>query len=282
MPSIAIPNPPPPPPSPPHSLDQNLPCLRCGYNLRTLSTDARCPECSAPVASSLNPTLLRYEDPSWTGILALAMGLLLFSASLEFFVICSLLNPNSDTFQSIAEFAQPLHAFASPLTWVAVFLLGKPNPRALSPLSRNRLRRTLRVMALIGFIIALYAVSLSQLFPDSINDLPIQQFVELLATIVLYLYLLHLARRTGLPKLLRHTRIAMIATLFALCDWAFLDTFTDQDWEQATDLPARLALMPIFIYQLYVLFLFHRTLKKYAAFARQHWHFCSPIPVGSA
>jgi len=265
------------------SLDHNLPCLRCGYNLRTLSTDARCPECSAPIASSLDPTLLRYEDPSWTSILAVSMGLLLLATSLELlYIVASLLDPNSDTLQSVAEFAQPLHAFASPLTWLAVILLGKPNPRPLSLLSRNKLRRTLRVMALIGFVSALYAdlagTTFSELFPDSISDLPIQQFIELLATIVLYLYLLHLAHRTGLPKLLRHTRIAMAATIFALCIWTTLDIFSDHQWAQSIDLPARLGLMPIFIYQLYLLFLFHRTLRKSAAFARQYWNFCSPIP----
>jgi hypothetical protein len=264
------------------SLDHNLPCLHCGYNLRTLSTDARCPECSAPIAASLNPALLRYEDPSWTSTLSLSMGLLLLATSLELlYIIASLLDPNSDTLQSVAEFAQPLHAFASPLTWLAVILLGKPNPRPLSLLSRNKLRRTLRVMAVIGFVSALYAdlagTTLAQLFPDII-DLPIQQFIELLGTIVLYLYLLHLARRTGLPKLLRHTRIAMAATTFALCIWTTLDIFSDHKWAQSIDLPARLALMPIFLYQLYLLFLFHRTLRKCATFARQYWNFCSPIP----
>src|SRR5258706_9556058 len=79
MASIPIPNSPPPPASPPPALDQNLPCLRCGYNLRTLSIDARCPECATPIASSLDPTLLRYADPSWTHALGQALGLMIFS-----------------------------------------------------------------------------------------------------------------------------------------------------------------------------------------------------------
>ncbi|UCG33994.1 MAG: hypothetical protein JSU68_05020 [Phycisphaerales bacterium] len=49
----------------------DLPCHRCGYNLRTLGTDARCPECNFPVydtlqkltrgrpARSLNPAFAR-------------------------------------------------------------------------------------------------------------------------------------------------------------------------------------------------------------------------------
>ena len=268
--------------TPSSSLEQNVICLRCGYNLRTLSTDARCPECATPISSSLDQTLLRYQDPSWTSILALAMGLLLLSTSLEFLhVIALLLSFNSDTLQQLAQFAEALHAFANPLSWLAVYLLGKPNPHPLAPLSGNRLRKTLRVIALVALICTLclsiaYA-TLEQVF-DFMSYLPIQPFIEFLATIVLFLYLLHLARRTGLPWLLRHTRIAMIATLLALCSWAMLDIFSEHDWEQTIDLPARLALVPIFIYQLYVLFLFHRTLKKCASFARDCWHFCSPVP----
>ena len=30
-------------------VDRDLPCIRCGYNLRTLASDRRCPECAMPV-----------------------------------------------------------------------------------------------------------------------------------------------------------------------------------------------------------------------------------------
>ena len=73
----------------------------------------------------------------------------------------------------------------------------------------------------------------------------------------------------------------MIAMIFALCVWAFLDIYSDRDWADKIDLPARLLLMPIFVYQLYVFFLFHRTLRKSVSFARQYWHFCSPIPLNT-
>jgi hypothetical protein len=147
----------------------------------------------------------------------------------------------------------------------------------------------MRITALIALIGTLYldsaSAQLAPSFPDVISELsdfPIQQCIELFATIFLYLYLLHLARRSGLPRLLLHTRIAMISIIFALCAWAFLDYFSDQDWSDRIDLPARLILMPIFLYQLYLLFLFHRTLRKSAAFARQYWNFCSPIPAPAA
>lgn len=35
-------------------IDQDLPCSRCGYNLRTLQTAGNCPECGHPVQASLD------------------------------------------------------------------------------------------------------------------------------------------------------------------------------------------------------------------------------------
>lgn len=35
------------------TIDHDLPCLSCSYNLRTLAQDGRCPECNTPVATTL-------------------------------------------------------------------------------------------------------------------------------------------------------------------------------------------------------------------------------------
>src|SRR6266850_7433139 len=88
------------------SLDQNIPCLRCGYNLRTLSSDARCPECSAAIYSSLDPTLLRYADPSWTTILAFALGITIAGAffDLLYMLLIASLNNFPDSLWSTLWF----------------------------------------------------------------------------------------------------------------------------------------------------------------------------------
>jgi hypothetical protein len=57
----------------------NLLCDQCGYNLRTLATDARCPECSYPVAETLRPDDLRYAPYPY--VRKLANGCSLLSAA---------------------------------------------------------------------------------------------------------------------------------------------------------------------------------------------------------
>lgn len=45
-------------------IDRDLPCVRCGYNLRTISTAGICPECSCPVTTTLNDSLYA-ADHRW-------------------------------------------------------------------------------------------------------------------------------------------------------------------------------------------------------------------------
>ncbi len=44
---------------------QDVPCRTCGYNLRGLSPDDRCPECGTAVARSMRGDLLAAADPAW-------------------------------------------------------------------------------------------------------------------------------------------------------------------------------------------------------------------------
>ncbi|HUU98821.1 MAG TPA: hypothetical protein VM487_24075 [Phycisphaerae bacterium] len=53
----------------------DLPCVNCGYNLRTLSVEGLCPECAHPVRLSLSGQFLRFASPRW--VRQLARGVLL-------------------------------------------------------------------------------------------------------------------------------------------------------------------------------------------------------------
>lgn len=48
-----------------HTVDQDVTCIECGYNLRMLRVDARCPECGKEVLDSVRPDDLRFADTKW-------------------------------------------------------------------------------------------------------------------------------------------------------------------------------------------------------------------------
>lgn len=52
--------------SPPtETIDHNVSCARCGYNLRGVAVDEKCPECGTPIEYSRHGELLRYADRHW-------------------------------------------------------------------------------------------------------------------------------------------------------------------------------------------------------------------------
>src|SRR5258707_15175944 len=43
-------------------IERDTPCTQCGYNLRTLAVDQKCPECGTPIVQTLAP-LRGIADP---------------------------------------------------------------------------------------------------------------------------------------------------------------------------------------------------------------------------
>ncbi|MCH8859402.1 MAG: hypothetical protein IID54_07490, partial [Proteobacteria bacterium] len=60
-------------------LIEDVPCRRCGYNLRSLPADGKCPECGSAVAISIHGFYLRFAPPAWVRRLALGAKLLVVS-----------------------------------------------------------------------------------------------------------------------------------------------------------------------------------------------------------
>lgn len=54
----------------------DLPCRRCGYNLRGLDVNGFCPECNSPVARALGGDWIRLSDPAWLSQVTLGAALL--------------------------------------------------------------------------------------------------------------------------------------------------------------------------------------------------------------
>lgn len=61
-------------------------CISCGYDLRGLSSDSRCPECAEPIENSLKPNLLRFADPE--RLTLIARGARRIGINLLLYAIC--------------------------------------------------------------------------------------------------------------------------------------------------------------------------------------------------
>lgn len=61
------------------SIPVDLPCFGCRYNLRTLSSDAICPECALPVGRTLKHGWLIFAEPAWLRRVRGGLSLLLLT-----------------------------------------------------------------------------------------------------------------------------------------------------------------------------------------------------------
>jgi hypothetical protein len=63
------------------TIRQDVACIGCGYNLRTLALEAKCPECARPVVDSLARNELHLADVKWlrrvrSGVVIVFIGLI--------------------------------------------------------------------------------------------------------------------------------------------------------------------------------------------------------------
>jgi hypothetical protein len=139
-------------------LTEDRACVSCGYNLRGLRSDGRCPECAAPIARSLHGDLLSASDPAWLarvvlgqkmislGCLAMLFGLIPIA------VLVSLLGavlPRGGLIRASLEVLPGLLLLGSVLlVLLGIFRLTTPAPRSTLTEEPIALRRVVRWIAL--------------------------------------------------------------------------------------------------------------------------------------
>lgn len=91
---------------PESAIDRDLPCVRCGYNLRTLALDGLCPECGTRVALTITlGAELANSRPGYVARLAVACRLLFLSRMLGFAALMLVIVGQSDTLGLLAAAA---------------------------------------------------------------------------------------------------------------------------------------------------------------------------------
>jgi hypothetical protein len=180
------------------STAQDIACCACGYNLKYLQSDGRCPECGTAIELSLRGDWLGNSDPDWINQLTWGSTVLMSGALFHFFGLCAaMLFRRTQPPLALGLFI-PLAAMT---TTAGIWILTQADPRT----ARNNERHLLRLLIRIAFSIGLIDAMVQFLF------LPLQlsehfellsQIIELMAKTIgalgfaaLFLYVRRLAKR---------------------------------------------------------------------------------------
>lgn len=131
------------------AIKYDLPCPRCGYNLRGLDSDNLCPECGQAIYHAMQGNLLRFADPKWVRYLSYGVNceiacLLILPPAL----IIELYFPTSN---SVPVWLVLLIAVGRLLFATACFLITMPDPAVARNPAVEHLIAAVRILAVIGF-----------------------------------------------------------------------------------------------------------------------------------
>ncbi|MBI3834960.1 MAG: hypothetical protein HY287_11575 [Planctomycetes bacterium] len=128
----------------------DIACAHCGYNLRGLVREMRCPECGTPVGQSFHGKLLRFADSHWLRRVRIGTSLKLWNI---LFVI--LLTGGLIFLRSVGAprfFSLLVLIVIATLGVAAAFLITSPEPSAVMEESGLSLRRVIRASAICVFV----------------------------------------------------------------------------------------------------------------------------------
>lgn len=197
----------------PKPLDKML-CVRCGYNLRGLPSDGKCPECGTPIGRSRRGNILAAADSSW--LAGLCRGLTLVVAAVGVHFAGLLLGIVG--FFGIAELADQKvtieavrRGVSAVLLLAGVILLTRLDPRLTLAEHSVVLRKVSRGIAAAALLLYVVTLSLAPYAPGVLlgGGLSWSLKASFIAAIVsASLYVARLAERIPDEKLASSTRSA--------------------------------------------------------------------------
>lgn len=121
-------------------------CKRCGYNLRTLREDGRCPECGTPVGLSIRGDLLRFADPDWGESVAKGLKIILWMilVSIVINLASTWLFPGKSVVGAI------LGLLTGMVSFYGVWLMTTPDPSGIGEDPNLTARKVVRISLVVG------------------------------------------------------------------------------------------------------------------------------------
>ncbi len=137
-------------------LVDDRPCLSCGYSLKGLTTEGKCPECGAEVLRSLRGNLLTYSSRSFVTQLVVGASMVLWGIAIFVgWIVLTVSLRNTSLTSSLAEgvmlfvlAAMPI--FASACGFAGWWLLSSPDPALMGQDRATSARKVLRITVCIS------------------------------------------------------------------------------------------------------------------------------------
>lgn len=211
---------------------QDVHCIHCGYNLRSLLPGQACPECDQPVGESLRGDLLQFSNPAWLARLASGMGWIVVACILSMVLFWSMNilvrlwigATNPSLFQAI--FWVTTSAIGLART-VGIWKVTLPEPRLLDARQGPDARAIARVLLVGAFALTWTTAPLTAI-PRLQSALLGLAYIAMHAVgwVMLYVYLARLARRVPASGLVRLTWAACVMETLLSCYSLFVRIVT--------------------------------------------------------
>ena len=187
---------------------QDTRCLSCGYNLRGLSPDGRCPECGTAVGRSVCGNFLCYCEPAWVESLARGPGWV--AASIPISILVGVAGhafaaSSGPTVPRMVSLAGGL------VSLVGYWKLTAPDPSELEPNTTVRQVARWGKMTEFGLSLLIFGgMSLGWLGTGFVN-LPesVVSFVAMVAIVAMFVHAGRLAIRIPDERLAQESRTVM-------------------------------------------------------------------------
>lgn len=140
-------------------VNTDAPCRKCGYNLRGMDVQGRCPECGAPVGLVVHGTLLKYSNPKWVwglkrGVSLIIWGIIIMIfAMVAGFVLAATVSPQALVLMGVAWVL--LYAMMLMGWW----LLTEQDPSGLGEDDYDTSRKIIRITLVIGLVSTLLSLA---------------------------------------------------------------------------------------------------------------------------